>query len=101
MKYYKEEVDEMKGRTLEAFTNSYKVIIDNDCPYTIIEEYGNVVFAHNVEEMIKIDSLTTMICFWEELEEYEKCAKLKKFKDEIKRISESDMRPSSWVSQIP
>ena len=101
MKYFKEEVDEMKGRTLEAFTNSYKVIIENDCPYSIIEEYGNVVFAHNVEEMIKIDNLTHMIKFWEEIEEYEKCAKLKKFQDEIKRISDANMRSSSWLSQIP
>jgi len=101
MKYYKKESDEIKGRALEAFTNSFRVIINNECPYSIIEEHGNVVFAHSVDDIINIDNLSTMISFWEDREEYEKCYELKKFQDEIKRISDADMRSSSWVSQIP
>tara|TARA_B100000949_G_scaffold234168_1_gene252457 strand:- start:438 stop:743 length:306 start_codon:yes stop_codon:yes gene_type:complete len=101
MKYYKQEVEQLKGRTLEAFTNSYRVIIEEACPYSIIEKQGNVVFAHNVDAKLEIKNLNTMISFWEELEEYEKCAKLKKFQDEIKRLSRENMRSSDWLSQIP
>jgi len=101
MKYFKEETDEVKERMLEAFTNSYRVIIDNECPYTIIEEQGNVVFAHQVDAIIEIENLTAMITFWEGLEEYEKCHELKMFQDEIKRISRKDWEASDWVSQIP
>jgi len=100
MSYFKEEV-EIKERMHEAMHNSYKVIIEDTCPYSLIENEGDVVFAHNIENPITLNHLVYMISYWEDLEEYEKCHELKKFHDEIKRISEKDMRSSEWLSQIP
>ena len=93
----KEEISEelvLYYRIYEAYKNSYEVLIENKDPYRHIHNEGDVVFAHDIEEPLDVEQVQLMISYWEEFEEYEKCAKLKKLEDEITRLSRRDKEQS-------
>jgi len=100
----KEELSEdlqIYQRIHEAFKNSYDVIINNKDPYRYIQLEGDVVYAHDIEAPLDIESIQHMISYWEDFEEYEMCAKLKHLENEITRLSARDKRPSSKYSYTP
>ena len=66
-----------------AHRNSYDVIINNKDPYRYIQLEGDVVYAHDIEAPLDIESIQHMISYWEDFEEYEMCAKLKHLENEI------------------
>jgi len=73
------------SRLVEAFDNSYNVLVHNHNPLEIIENEGDVVFAHDISEDINISLVARMIAFWEEQEEYERCAELKKLELKLRQ----------------
>jgi len=76
-----------------AMLNSYKVIVDKVDPYVLMEEDPHdVVFAHHIEEPLSIQEVEHMIVWWEDEEEYERCAKLKHIENEIKRLSKRNKK---------
>ena len=77
----------------EAMLNSYKVIVDKEDPYELMTENPDeVVFAHHIEEPLSIQEVEHMIVWWEDEEEYERCAKLKHIENEIKRLSKRNKK---------
>ena len=92
---------ELYSRIHEAFTNSYEVIINHKDPYTYIQRKGDVVYAHDIEAPIDVESVKHMISYWEDFEEYEMCAKLKHLENEITRLSVRDKRRSSQHTATP
>ena len=72
-----------------AMLNSYKVLVDNQDPYEMMEDEmpKEVVFAHHLDAPITIENIQHMIVWWEEEEEYEMCAELKHLENEVKRLS--------------
>jgi len=77
----------------EAMLNSYKVIVDKQDPYDLMTESPDeVVFAHHIEEPLSIQEVEHMIVWWEDEEEYERCAKLKHIENEIKRLSKRNKK---------
>lgn len=91
MEYFKEPINSMYERLHEAFTNSFDVIVKKKDPYPFIEEEGDVVFAHDIAKPLRIDQLHYMLGYWENVEEYEKCAELKNLIDELERLSTRDL----------
>ena len=72
----------------EAMTNSYRVIVNKECPYTTMEQSDfEIIFAHHIDEIISVREIKNMIHWWEEEEEYEMCAELKHIENEIERLS--------------
>jgi hypothetical protein len=77
----------------EAMLNSYKVIVDKEDPYELMTNSPDeVVFAHHIEEPLSISEVEHMIVWWEDEEEYERCAKLKHIENEIKRLSKRNKK---------
>ncbi len=77
-----------------AMLNSYKVIVDKVDPYVLMEQDPqDVVFAHHIEEPLSVQEVEHMIVWWEDEEEYERCAKLKHIENEIKRLSKRNKKP--------
>ncbi len=77
----------------DAMLNSYKVIVDKQDPYDLMTESPDeVVFAHHIEEPLSIQEVEHMIVWWEDEEEYERCAKLKHIENEIKRLSKRNKK---------
>jgi len=72
----------------EAMTNSYRVIVNKEDPYRLMEQSDfEIVFAHHIDDTISVREIKNMINWWEEEEEYEMCAKLKHIENEIERLS--------------
>lgn len=77
----------------EAMKNSYRVIVEKEDPYAMMDgSYEEVVFAHHIEEPLTIYEVQSMIGWWEEEEEYEMCAELKHIENEIKRLSKRNKK---------
>lgn len=91
---YSEDI-ELFERMHEAFTNSYNVIVKHTDPVELIEQEGDVVFAHDINKPLKKESVTIMISYWEDEEEYEMCAILKKLENGFTKVSESHSHAST------
>lgn len=77
-----------------AMLNSYKVIVDKEDPYELMHTHpSEIVFAHHIEDPLTVKEIEHMIVWWEDEEEYEKCAKLKHVENEIKRLSKRHKKP--------
>lgn len=60
-----------------AMINSYDIIVNNLPPEGIIVEQNGIgLFAHDFENPLKIDDVLSIIDYFVEIEEYEKCVKL-------------------------
>ena len=78
-----------------AMLNSYRVIIEKEDPYDLMEDAGReIIFAHLIDEPITIPEIENMITWWEDEEEYEMCAELKHLENEIKRLSKRNKKQS-------
>lgn len=80
-----------------AMENSYKVIVEKEDPYIMMDEAEDeVVFAHHIDEVLTIKEIQNMIQWWEqpEVEMYERCAKLKEIENEIKKLSRRNKKQS-------
>ena len=79
-----------------AMLNSYRVIVDKEDPYDMMERQDphEVIFAHHIDEPITVPEIENMIIWWEDEEEYEMCAELKHIENEVKRLSKRNKRQS-------
>ena len=55
-----------------------------DCVYSAIMENSNLVLKSETTKNRKIDAINHILKFFEDIEQYEKCAELKKIIDKIK-----------------
>jgi len=84
-----------------AMLNSYRVIIDKEDPYDLMEQADReVIFAHHIDEPISIPEIENMITWWEDEEEYEMCAELKHLENEIKRLSRRNKKQSVTHTEV-
>ena len=74
----------------EAFNNSYLIITNRKkfedllpLPHERTEDKMMAITAHNPEEDPDIDTLDNMIYYYEDFEEYEKCAELLNVKKKL------------------
>ena len=74
----------------EAFNNSYLIITKRKRFEDLIELGPEIkkgkkmaITAHNPEDDVDDETLENMIYYFEDLEEYEKCAELKKILDNV------------------
>jgi len=72
----------------DAMLNSYRVIVEKEDPYSMMEQSNfELMFAHHIDQPVRVREIENMISWWEDEEEYEMCAKLKHIENEIKRLS--------------
>lgn len=65
-----------------AMTNSYNVIVRNFDPFLIIT-HGRGWFGHDPTGVLDVKDVESVLYYFEDMEDYEKCIELKKVIDEL------------------